>query len=115
MTVNEVDKTICSYIEASICYGIAQKEGNSRVVNKNSAKLRKLRKSINENWDLYADELKSLLNHENDYVRLKASYDLLPVCTNESLNVLKELKTQRGLIGFEAEMLLEQWEKGTLH
>ena len=110
-----MDKIICSYIDASINYGIAQKEGNSRVVNKNSAKLRKLRKTINENWDLYAEELKLLLSHEDDYVRLKASYDLLPICTQESLNVLRELETQRGLIGFEAEMLIEQWEKGILH
>lgn len=105
---------IKKYIAASINYGAAQEEGDSKKVNKNAAAIRKIRLQFKENYPLYAKELEPLLQHENDYVRLKSAFDLLPVMTDKAEETLLELSVRKGLIGFEAEITLQEWKKGNI-
>ena len=63
----------------------------------------------------YAENMKNLLNHENDYVKLKAAFELLPIYTKEAEHVLFMLSQKRGLVAFDAELALERWQKGELH
>lgn len=102
------------YIDAAINYGKAQEEGNFKEVNKNAEKIQIIRKELKKGSEIYLEQLESLLNHDNDYVRLKASFDLLSIQSKKAENELVELSRKRGLIGFEAEMILQEWEKGNL-
>ncbi len=108
------EKLIEKYIDAAIKYGLAQEDGNSKRVNQSAAIIRKIRKELKENnvsYELYFEEL---LQHDNDYVKLKVSYDLLPILTEKAVETLVELSKKRGLIAFEAEMVLAEWKKGNL-
>lgn len=102
------------YVIASINYGAAQEEGDAKKVNKNASIIRKVRAQIKENYSLYVESLEQLLDHENDYVRLKSAFDLLPVFTDKAEKTLLELSNKKGLLGFEAEMTLQEWKKGNL-
>lgn len=100
-------------IAASIQYGEAQQLGDSKKVNKNADIIRQLRMQ-SRNDECYIIGMEKLLLHENDYVRLKASYDLLPFMTDKAEKTLNEIFQKPGLIGFETEMLMKQWKKGEL-
>ncbi len=105
---------IANYINASINYGKAQEEGNSKEVNKNANIIQKIRQEIKKDFNAYTKQIESLLMHENDYVRLKAAFDLLTIQSDKAEKVLVELSKKRGLIGFEAEMTLQEWKNGNL-
>lgn len=112
--MSNTNKIINQYINAAIEYGEAQEKGAAEKVNKNADIIRNLRQEIREDSEMNLQVLEPLLDHENDYVRLKAAYDLLPFCTSKVEQVLEELSKKKKLIGFEAEMLLEVWRKGEL-
>lgn len=108
--VNLIEK----YIRASICYGVAQEEGDSKKVNKQAGVIRKIRVELKKNLDSYVEMLEPLLEHENGYVRLKTAFSLLPFLSQKSEAVLLELSKKEGLLGFEADMTLKEWKKGNL-
>lgn len=108
------EKLISRYIEASIKYGKAQEEGDAKKVNKCANIIRKIRTELKKDSPIYVEKLEPLLVHENDYVRLKTAFDLLPILTEQAEEVLVELSNKKGLIGFEAEMTLEEWKRGNL-
>lgn len=109
-----MDELIEKYVMASINYGKAQEEGDFDKQNKNTAILRKVRIKIKENNSIYVKSLEQLLEHENDYVKLKSAYDLLPILTVKAEKTLMELSNRKGLLGFEAEMILQEWKIGNL-
>ena len=102
------------FVEASIKYGLAQEEGNSNMMNKQSRIIIRLRKELKKNSESGLKQLKPLLAHENDYVKLTVASSLIPLIPKEAENTLKELAMKRGLLGFEAQMTLQEWKKGNL-
>lgn len=109
-----MERVVNKYIKASINYGMAQEEGDAKKVNKNAGIIRKIRVQFKEDYSQYVYYLEQLLEHENDYVRLKSAYDLLPILTDKAENTLLELAKKKGLLGFEAEMTLQEWKNGNL-
>lgn len=54
------------------------------------------------------------LEHENIYVRLQVAVSIIPIEPNKAKKALNELKNEKSLVAVEAEMILEQLEKGML-
>lgn len=100
------------YIAASVNYGMAAEEGNSKEANKQSGIIRKIRKQLKESSCV--DLLFSSLKHDNDYVKLNAAAALISAFPEEAKATLQELQTRKGLAAFEAEMFLREWEKGNI-
>lgn len=103
------------FIQASIKYGLASEEGNSRVANKNVEIIKNVKEVWKKDRDVYISEMLSLIEHPEDYVKLKAAYSLIPYCPKEARQVLDQLSSQkRGQLGFEAERILFMWDSGEL-
>ena len=60
------------------------------------------------------DELSSLIDHEEEAVALWASTHCLPYFTDRAKERLKRLSRNSTFLGFDAEMVLKEWEKGRL-
>lgn len=100
------------FVDASIKYGEAIEEGESKIANKQSSIIRKIRKQLFESSKL--DILIPSLQHENDYVKLNAAASVIWILPNDAREVLEELQNRRGLLGFEAKMFLREWDKGNI-
>ena len=60
-------------------------------------------------------DLVELLEHEDPYVRLWAAYYCLRVTPSKAEETLKTLSKEKGVIvGFSAQITLDEWRKGTL-
>ncbi len=105
-------KLLEQFIDASIKYGESVEEGTSRKTNRYSKIIRTIRSELKSKGEL--EILIPLLNHNNDNVKLSAATSLIWIMEQQSKEVLEELKTKRGLLGFEAEMFLQEWEKGNI-
>ena len=106
------EKLLQKFINASIKYGEAIEIGDSKKANKQSAIVRGIRQQL-----IASDELQILtpiLQHDNDYVRLSVATSLIFIMPQESKRVLIELQNKRGLLAFEAEIFLQEWEKGNM-
>ncbi|EFM08901.1 hypothetical protein PaecuDRAFT_4366 [Paenibacillus curdlanolyticus YK9] len=107
-------KLIKEFVETSIKYGAAQLEGDHRAVNTESEKLTNLRLKFKAISDFNYGELVTLLEHEDGYVRLKAAFTIISYAPEKARYTLVELSKERGLLGMEANMILQEWEAGKL-
>ncbi|MWC27056.1 DUF2019 domain-containing protein [Paenibacillus sp. MMS18-CY102] len=107
-------KLIDEFIETSIKYGLAQKEGDHRTVNKQSKKLTNLRLKFTTISDFKYEEFVTLLDHEDGYVRLKAAFTIISYVPEKVRRTLVELSKERGLLGMESSMILQEWDAGNL-
>lgn len=108
------DDIIRKFIKAAIKHGEATETGKYRQTNKQYDILVKCYndlKSFGENGMI---ELTKLLEHPNDYVRLWAARYTLIVEPEKSKQTLLELTKRSGFLGFDAKMILSEWEKGNL-
>lgn len=111
--MDSIQKLIEKFINASIRYGEAIELGDSQKANLQSSIIRKVRKQL-----LDISELESLLpnmTHENNYVKLNVAASLISLFPSESKEILIELQKKKGLLGFEAKMFLQQWERGNMN
>lgn len=91
----------------------AEKVGNSRVVNRCYDKIRKIASNLYKEDRI--GELKPLMYHEHDAVRIEASINLLPFYTEEAEKVLEELSIKRGhLMYATADDTLKYWRAGKI-
>lgn len=113
--MENVETCVEEFIEVATKRGKAQLEGNSRVVNKQMTRLRQLYPLLRQ-YCLTGgtNNVLRLLEHENKYVRLHAAFCLIPVAPEQSRQTYIALSTEPGLLGFEAEMTLKEWDKGNL-
>ena len=106
----------CStFIEECIKYGIASEKGNANIINKKTEVIEKIICEWRTKDVFLVETLYPMLNHEEDYVRLKAAYYLIPYLPEKAKAVLVDLSLrERCQLGFEAEMILYVWESGEL-
>lgn len=109
--MESVDRIINQYIKAAIEYGEAAEEGVAERVNKNADIIWDLRKEIKNNREIGLQILEPLLEHENEYVRLKAAYDLLPVQTKKAEKVLEDLAKGKNYLVLKRKCYLENGER----
>ena len=98
--------------EACILKGEADELGNSKKGNKQYKVIHSAYLSLKKNNRL--DELASLLDHENPYVRLWASAYTLQISQAKAEKTLQSLSKIKGNVGFCSEMTLREWENGSL-
>lgn len=107
-----MEKVIEKFVDASIKYGKAIELGESKTANKQSSIIRKIRKQLLESCEL--DLLIPSMKHDNDYVRLNVASSLIELLPDDARAVLGELQNRKGLIGFEAKMFLQEWDRGNI-
>lgn len=105
---------INDFVETSALYGLAQENGDSKLVNKCSKKRNLIIQNITKSADFKVAQLTDLLAHPNDYVRLYSAYYSIPYAPIKAKETLLSLSEKKRLLGFEAKMILSEWEKGNL-
>jgi len=105
-----VDRLVEKFINASIKYGEAIELGETKAANKQSGIIRKIRKQLAESCNL--DLLIPSMKHNNDYVKLTVASSLIWILPEDAREVLGELQSRKGLIGFEAKMFIQEWDRG---
>ena len=102
------------FIEASIIHGEESWNGNYKEGNKQYKIKTKCFEKIKTFANDWQNEILKLLNHENGYVRVSAAYRTLSFNPDEAVKTLKALLNEPKGVGFDAKMLLSEWEKGNL-
>lgn len=102
-----------AFIKACTLKGAYSELGDSKNANKQYKKVHETYLFFKNKNRL--DVLLELLNHDNPYVRLGASTYTLQIDPQRAEKTLEELLgVRRGLLGFEAQMTLQEWRKGNL-
>lgn len=110
-----IDQLMEEFVETVIKRGYELEEGDVKKANRLFDKIKSLVTKIKK-LENYPEKMKELLHHENDHVKLKAAFELLPVYTEEAENVLYELSQKKGrMTTTSARITLERWRKGELH
>lgn len=110
--MDKKENLIETFLAASIKYGEAIESGDHKNANSQSNTIRKIRKQLSMSCEL--ELLIPCMQHENDYVKLNVASSLIPLLPDESKKILKELEKKKGILGFEAKMFLQEWEKGNI-
>lgn len=107
------EKNIESYINAAIKHGECTEEGDYKQANK---QYKIIQRSLNELKvsEKGVTQLKDLMEHQSDYVKLWSSTHLLSVEEKKSRQVLMELARKPGFLGLTAQTTLDEWTKGNL-
>ena len=111
----ELEEIIAQYRLCAINHGRAIKEGDSVIANRNYDKLVKLLGQIREYGTEGDVALFSLTEDEDQSVRCWAATDSLKYDERRAKKVLKKLSKEKGIIAFDAKMVLNEWKKGHLH
>ena len=119
----EIGSLVKRYIQTAIEYGQFAYEIMDRP-QKTNAFHDKNQKYKNQLISLGAEgieQIRLLLNHENDYVKYSAAAHYLPIDEELAKHVLLDLiekyenaKGGLGLFRFSMEMLISEWNKGSL-
>lgn len=101
--------------EAVRLYGLANDNGQYKIVNKQHDVLVKLWKELHRRGQEGRTILLHLMKHANPWVRLWAATNVLFFAPDRAEQVLSELATSApSLARFMAEVTLREWRKGAL-
>lgn len=105
------------YAEAAIRHKEGLTSGDYKRTNRAADALGKIAADLDAHGDAGKQALAELMTHESMAVRCSAARDSLFLVDQEekARAVLKEISREEGMIGFDAEMVLEVWDKGELH
>jgi hypothetical protein len=105
-----------SYRQAAIRHRTALEEGNAKAANRAHDKVVKLSHHFRHGGSDLQEAFIVLLNDENLSVRAWAATHALEFAPDEAVRVLRKIaRGPRSLIRLSAEMVLAQWEAGTLY
>ena len=93
--IMSTDELINEFITAVINHGKASEEGRARLANKNFGIIRQVEGELKKFFPVYVKRLELLLEHEEDYVKMWAASDLLPVLTEKAEKVLLDLSAKK--------------------
>jgi hypothetical protein len=102
------------YVAAAIAHGEATKRGNSRVANQSHDEIVTALHALDAADDMARERLMPLLEHEIASVRVWAATHLLLARKEEAMKTLHEVAKLPGIIGGEARMVLQEYERGRL-
>lgn len=111
---NEIAKFVDGYRSYAEKHGVATNEGDYKVANKSHDKLLKALKKIRSFGEEGSLALLSLTDDDNDSVRCWAATHSLTFNEEKAEKTLQDLTLKGGPISFNAEMVLDEWRKGTL-
>ena len=102
------------YVAAAIVHGECTENGDYKRGNRAFDEILEVLKVIREAGREGDHALLDLLDHDNKSVRASAATHLLKVYEKRATKVLKRVAKGEGLVAFSAEMVLVEWNKGTL-
>jgi hypothetical protein len=103
---------LCEFEEAAKNHASATARGDYQSANHNHDLLAAVASRLLEAGEL--ERLKPLLDHSDPGVRLWAATYLLQSEESSAISVLQSIARTRGIIGFDAEMVLREWLSGNL-
>jgi len=111
---NKIATLKTEYRDLAIAHGRARGMGNYKSANTNGNKLIQTLKELKSFGPAGELALLSLVEDQDDSVACWAATHSLPFDEKHSLTVLGNLSKKSGAIGFDAKMVLQQWQKGQL-
>lgn len=110
-----IEQILKEYVEACIKQEDSLKRGDSKTGNKQYRIINVIRRDLKANPQYGIEKLTPFLEHPNANVRLTTAFCLIPIMPRQARDVLVELAAgRRGLVAFNAEMTLSEWDKGNL-
>lgn len=109
-----LDQILKEYIEACIKQEDSLHRGDSKTGNKQYRIINSIRRDLKANPQYGIETLIPFLDHPNANVRLTTAFCLIPIIPDQARAVLVELSIGRGMVAFNAEMTLSEWDKGNL-
>ena len=110
--MNNYQKCVVDFVDAAINYGEALEKGDSKHANCHSIRIIKIRGKLEADKQLLL--LEPYMKDNNVYVRLCVASSLIKILPKEAKMIIEELSGIRGLVGFEAKMFIQQWDKGMI-
>ena len=111
--MSNIKKYIDSYINNAKDYGMSSIEDYKRV-NRAHDKIVKAYLCLKQEGPDGILELIKLLDHENDSVRSWAATHCLFHNPEKAVPILENIAKSKGVIAFDAEMVLKEWRAGRL-
>jgi len=102
------------YVQAAIRHGEATLQGNADKGNAEYDALMEALEAMHASLDGERGPLTSILDHPDPSVRAWAATHLLRIDPDKALPVLCRVSALSGIIGFGAEMVIKEWNKGRL-
>jgi HEAT repeat protein len=110
----EVLALVDAFAEAAEKRGAALANGSPDIANREFDRCVEIYRSLKRTGLAATDALLALLERKNLDVRLAAASLLLEFHPERAETVLRDLSTERGLVGFTAQMTLEEWSAGRM-
>jgi Domain of unknown function (DUF2019) len=113
---NGPSKLVSQCVDSAVKHGVAAYEvvTDPRKTNRFYDETYKLFKELKASGHEGIEALRKLLDHPDEYVRVKAAIFLLSVDTNKARNILQETSCLPGIFGFSTALTLKEWDKGKL-
>ena len=113
MKFESIEEAKMILITSIIIEAKATEQGDVKTGNKYSDKIRSIISFINKDYKL--GNLKDLLDHDNDKVRVWVAQALLPIYEDIALNVLEEIsKKNISHCSFNARIISSEWKNEPL-
>jgi hypothetical protein len=109
-----VNQLAQEYVSAAIAHGNASTAGDHSEANRQHDTIQDVYRELRSRGKSAQNVLLGLLEHPNEAVRGWAAFHALEFAPNEAEPVLEVLSESPGISGFNAEMTLKEWRKGTL-
>jgi len=109
-----VEELVAEYRHRAIEHGAATEVGDHRKANKHHDLLMAAIRGLRERGATGNEALLPLLDDDDQSVRCWAASHCLKVDENRARSTLEELGAQPGIFAFNAQMVLSEWDKGTL-
>ena len=112
--MSEIDELKRAYIENAQLHDKASEEGDYKRANPAHDAVIDAYRQLRSAGDEGANALQGLMDHENASVRCWASTHCLPLCEDKAITTLRAIAEGSGVVALDAEMVLSEWNKGTL-
>lgn len=111
--IENTEMAIKMFRESAIQHGEATLTGDYKIGNKYHDIIQKCLLYLKKEDNIVS--LQSMLSDPNISVRCWTAYALLPIFPNESKAVLSEISCRQNILGLNAKMILQEWEKRKLN
>jgi hypothetical protein len=111
---NSVEELVAEYRHSAIEHGAATAVGDHRKTNRHHDRLMAAVRGLREQGGTGTGALLPLLDDEDRSVRCWAATHCLRIDEDRARGTLEQLAAQPGIFAFNAQVVLSEWEKGTL-
>ncbi len=110
----EVAALVTMYREAALRHGAATEQGDQRRANRHHDEIACIYRELRSRGDQARSALLPLLDDIEEHVRAWAGAHALEFAPERAVKMLQRLAQRPGLVGFNAAMILQEWQSGSL-